>query len=81
MDTVNFNSQSTAWVYEITTCIFPSMYWYVPVRTYIKCMYQYVPVRTGTYRYILVRTILPDPVQVYRIPDVCLAIDEVPRDF
>ena len=25
---------------------------------------------TGTYRYIPVHTILPDPVQVYRIPDV-----------
>ncbi len=28
-----------------------------------------IPVRTGTYWYIPVHTILPDPVQVYRIPD------------
>ena len=33
-------------------------------------MYWYVQVHTGTYQYILVRTILPVPVQVYRIPDV-----------
>jgi hypothetical protein len=32
-------------------------------------VYWYVRVHTGTYQYILVRTILPDPVQVYRIPD------------
>ncbi len=32
-------------------------------------MYWYVLVHTSTYQYILVRTILPDPVQVYRIPD------------
>jgi hypothetical protein len=29
----------------------------------------HVPIHTGTYRYIPVHTILPDPVQVYRIPD------------
>jgi hypothetical protein len=30
-------------------------------------MYRYV--RTSMYRYVPVHTILPDPVQVYRIPD------------
>jgi hypothetical protein len=34
---------------------------------YCQCHGQ---VRTGTYRYVPVRTILPDLVQVYRIPDV-----------
>lgn len=70
MYTVEFNSLRTARVYSISTCIFPSMYWYVPVRTVFKCMYRYIPVHTGTYWYIPVCTILPDPVQVYRIPDV-----------
>jgi hypothetical protein len=36
-----------------------STYWYVP--SLHSC--------TGMYWYIPVRTILPDPVQVYRIPD------------
>jgi hypothetical protein len=41
----------------------------VPVCTGLDFVYWYVLVHTGTYQYILVRTILPDPVQVYRIPD------------
>jgi hypothetical protein len=44
-------------------------YQYVLDKNSCTCMYRYV-VRTGTYQYIPVHTILPDPVQVYRIPDV-----------
>ncbi len=43
---------------------------YIPVSTGQEILYLHIPVRTGIYRYTPVHTILPDPVQVYRIPDV-----------
>jgi hypothetical protein len=46
----------------------------IPVRTGQEFLYLHILVRTGTYQYIPVHTILPDPVtvQVCRIPDaVC----------
>jgi hypothetical protein len=57
-------------VYEKLSCVFNCMYLYVLVCTFLEFLYWYVPVCTGMYRYVLVHTILPDPVQVYRIPDV-----------
>ncbi len=44
-------------------------YQYVLPCTEVKFLYCHVLVRTGTYWYVPVRTILPDPVKVYRIPD------------
>jgi hypothetical protein len=69
---VVLNSQNTAWLCEQTTCPFKSTYSYVQYVlpcTKVKFMYCHVLVRTGTYRYVPVHTILPDLVQVYRIPD------------
>ena len=67
-------SRRAALVYENLSCVFNCMYLpvYVLVRTFseILRLYWYVPVCTGMYRYVPVHTILPDPVQVYRIPDV-----------
>ena len=46
------------------------MYRYILLRTNMEFLYCPVPSRTGTYWYVPVRTILPNPVQGYRIPDV-----------
>ena len=43
---------------------------YQSVRTNVEFLYWPVPSYTGTYWYVLVCTILPNPVQGYRIPDV-----------
>jgi hypothetical protein len=58
-------------VYEKHSCLVNSMYLYVLVRTFQGILYWHVPVCTGMYLYVPVHTImiLPDPVQVYRIPD------------
>ena len=48
------------------------MYQYILVRTNMEFLYCPVPSRTGTYWYVPVRTILPNPVQGYRIPDVAI---------
>ena len=45
------------------------MYRYILLRTNMEFLYCPVPSRTGTYWYVPVRTILPNPVQGYRIPD------------
>ena len=45
------------------------MYWYIPVCTIAEFLYWPVPSCTGTYWYVPVRTILPNPVQGYRIPN------------
>jgi hypothetical protein len=45
------------------------MYWYIPVRTTVKFSYCLIQCCTGTYWYVPVCTILPNPVQAYRIPD------------
>jgi hypothetical protein len=45
------------------------MYRYIPVRTSVKFSYCLIRCCTGTYWYVPVCTILPNPVQVYRIPD------------
>ena len=45
------------------------MYWDIPVCTDWEFLYWPVPSCTGTYWYVPVRTILPNPVQGYRIPD------------
>ena len=45
------------------------MYRYILVRTNMEFLYCPVPSHTGTYWYVPVRTILPNPVQGYRIPD------------
>ena len=45
------------------------MYRYILVHTNMEFLYCPVPSRTGTYWYVPVRTILPNPVQGYRIPD------------
>jgi hypothetical protein len=45
------------------------MYWYIPVCTNLEFLYWPVLSCTGTYWYIPVRTISPNPVQGYRIPD------------
>ena len=70
MNVVAINSRRASWMYAKPSCLVSSTYQYVPVRTGHLCLYLSVPVCTCTYKYILVRTILPDPVQVYRIPDV-----------
>ncbi len=44
-------------------------YWNVPPHTNVEFLYWHVPSCTGMYWDILGRTNLPDPVQVYRIPD------------
>jgi hypothetical protein len=58
-------------MYEKPSCHVSGTYLYVPVRTGQEFLYLHVPVHTGTYRYIPVRTIWPDPVHVFRIPDAC----------
>ncbi len=63
-------SRRAALVYEKLSFVVYCMYQYVHVRTFQEILYWYVPVCTGMYRYVLVHTILPDPVQVCRIPDV-----------
>ena len=45
------------------------MYWYIQVCTNWEFLYWPVPSCTGTYWYVPVRTISPNPVQGYRIPD------------
>ncbi len=45
-------------------------YWYVLTCNEVKFLYCHVQVCTGPYWYTRVHTILLDPVQVYRIPDV-----------
>ena len=71
-------SRRAALVYEKHSCLVNCMYLYVLVRTFQEILYWYVPVCTGMYRYVPVHTILPDPVQVYRIPDVNRYHDYVP---
>ena len=60
------------------------MYRYILLRTNMEFLYCPVPSRTGTYWYVPVRTILPNPVQGYRIPDAlpvaCLA-DSIVNDM
>ena len=73
-------SPDSFWEGRETTWLLKSTYQYVPVHTgmyklgilVLACtvLYRYVRVRTGTYGYVPVRTILPNPVQGYRIPDV-----------
>ena len=70
MYAVAINSQCAACVYEKSSCPVSRTYLYVLVRTIIEFLYWHVLVHTSMYLYIPVRTILPDPVQVYRIPDV-----------
>ena len=62
-------SRRAALVYGNLSCVVNCMYLYVLVRTFLEILYWYVQVCTGTYLYVPVHTILPDPVQVYRIPD------------
>ena len=62
-------SRRAARVYEKHSCLFSCIYLYVLVRTFQGILYWYVLVCTSTYQYVPVHTILPDPVQVYRIPD------------
>ena len=64
-------------MYAKPSCLVPGSYQYVPVRTDQEFLYWHVPVRTGTYQYIPVHTILPDPVQVYRIPEDDMALSEM----
>jgi hypothetical protein len=68
---VAVDSRSAALVYEKHSCLVNCMYLYVLVRTFQEILYWYVSVSvcTGMYRYVPVHTLLPDPVQVYRIPD------------
>jgi hypothetical protein len=54
---VVFNSQSTAWVCEQTTCPFKRTYSYVPVCTAMYWRVILVLPCTGTYQYVLVHTI------------------------
>ncbi len=61
---------------KVRTC----MYWYIPVCTNWEFLYWPVPSCTGTYWYIPVRTIFPNPVQGYRIPDA-LKCEESQRTF
>ena len=58
-----------ALVYEKHSCLVNCIYLYVLVRTFQGILYWHVQVCTSMYRYVPVHTILPDPVQVYRIPD------------
>jgi hypothetical protein len=67
--TVTVYSRRAAWMYEKPSCHDFGTYRYMPVRTGQEFLYLHVPVHTSAYRYIPVHTILPDPVQVYRIPD------------
>ena len=64
-------SRRAALVYEKLSCLVNCIYLYVLVRTFQGILYWpgNVLVCTGMYRYVPVHTILPDPVQVYRIPD------------
>jgi hypothetical protein len=50
------------------------MYWYILSRTNVEILYWPVPCCTGMYRYLQTCTILPDSVQVCRIPDVCITV-------
>ena len=61
-------SRRAARVYEKHSCLVNCIYLYVLVRTVQGILYWHVPVCTSTYQYVPVHTILPDPVQVYRIP-------------
>ena len=68
-------SPDSVWVGQKTTRLLKvtartCMYWYIPVCTNWEFLYWPVPSCTGTYWYVPVRTILPNPVQGYRIPDV-----------
>ena len=67
-------SRRAALVYEKHSCLVNCMYLYVLVRTFQEILYWHVPVCTGMYQYVPVHTILPDPVQVYRIPDENLSV-------
>ncbi len=64
-------SRRAALVYEKHSCLVNCMYLYVLVRTFQEILYWfsnwYVPVCAGMYRYVPVHTILPDPVQVYKM--------------
>ena len=62
-------SRRAALVYEKHSCLINCIYLYVLVRTIQGILFWHVLVHTGLYRYVPVYTILPDPVQVYRIPD------------
>ena len=55
------------------------MYRYILLRTNMEFLYCPVPSRTGTYWYVPVHTILPNPVQGYRIPDARNSINSCPR--
>ncbi len=46
-----------------------SIYHYLQACTKVKTLYRHARVRISTYRYVRVRTILPDPVQVHMIQD------------
>ncbi len=61
-------SRRAALVYEKHSCLVNCIYLYVLVRTFQGILYWHVLVCTGMYWYVPVHTILPDPVQVYRIP-------------
>jgi hypothetical protein len=60
--TVAVYCRRAALVYEKHSCLVNCMYLYVLVRTFQEILYWYVSVCTGTYRYVPVHTILPDPV-------------------
>ncbi len=62
-------SRRAALVYEKHSCLVNCMYLYVLVRTFQGILYWHVPVCIGVYWYVPVHMILPDPIQVYRIPD------------
>jgi hypothetical protein len=63
-------SRRAALVYEKLSCLVNCMYLYVlRLSKFQEILYWYVPVCTGMYWCVPVHTILPDPVQVYRIPD------------
>ena len=64
--------RGAALVYKKHSCLVNCIYLYVLVRTFQGILYWHVLVCTGMYRYVQVHTILPDPVQVYRIPEVHL---------
>ncbi len=64
-------SRKAALVYEKHSCLVSCIYLYVLVRTIQGILYWHVLARvcTSMYLYVPVHMILPDPVQVYRIPD------------
>jgi hypothetical protein len=51
------------------SCLCTSTYWYVLSHAHVEFWYCHVQSCTSMYWYIPVHTNLPDPVQVYRIPD------------